>query len=218
MRNIWAWGVPSATTINGFNDAALFSSSSPSGLPFGKRVKKCASLITYFVYTQELTCLYHAALGKEKECLVQPMDDRFLVRKQLDTYNKVNTMDDVAQHLIGNLLPNDEEELLAGVINDFDHVRMQNQAEELEEYDVFHNSGGLELDVDPLETATFSTAKASVMNGTGSGSSQYSLQTGVGTVTGEHPFGEHPSRTLFVRNINSNVEDSELRSLFEVYS
>jgi hypothetical protein len=33
---------------------------------------------------------------------------------------------------------------------------------------------------------------------------------------GEHPYGEHPSRTLFVRNINSNVEDDELRSWFEV--
>jgi RNA recognition motif-containing protein len=34
---------------------------------------------------------------------------------------------------------------------------------------------------------------------------------------GEHPLGEHPSRTLFVRNINSNVEDDELRALFEQY-
>lgn len=33
---------------------------------------------------------------------------------------------------------------------------------------------------------------------------------------GEHPLGEHPSRTLFVRNINSNVEDEELTSMFEV--
>ena len=32
----------------------------------------------------------------------------------------------------------------------------------------------------------------------------------------EHPVGEHPSRTLFVRNINSNVEEQELRTLFEV--
>eukprot|EP00010_Vexillifera_abyssalis_P008857 CAMPEP_0201550488 /NCGR_PEP_ID=MMETSP0173_2-20130828/6836_1 /ASSEMBLY_ACC=CAM_ASM_000268 /TAXON_ID=218659 /ORGANISM="Vexillifera sp., Strain DIVA3 564/2" /LENGTH=638 /DNA_ID=CAMNT_0047960469 /DNA_START=381 /DNA_END=2297 /DNA_ORIENTATION=+ len=37
------------------------------------------------------------------------------------------------------------------------------------------------------------------------------------TSYGEHPFGEHPSRTLFVRNINSNVEDEELRTLFEQY-
>lgn len=34
---------------------------------------------------------------------------------------------------------------------------------------------------------------------------------------GEHPLGEYPSRTLFVRNINSNVEDEELRCLFEQY-
>lgn len=34
---------------------------------------------------------------------------------------------------------------------------------------------------------------------------------------GEHPLGEHPSRTLFVRNINSNVEDEELTSMFEVH-
>lgn len=33
----------------------------------------------------------------------------------------------------------------------------------------------------------------------------------------EHPHGEHPSRTLFVRNINSTVEDEELRVLFEAY-
>ncbi|GLT60283.1 hypothetical protein SLA2020_330550 [Shorea laevis] len=34
---------------------------------------------------------------------------------------------------------------------------------------------------------------------------------------GEHPYGEHPSTTIFVRNINSNVEDSELKALFEQY-
>jgi len=33
----------------------------------------------------------------------------------------------------------------------------------------------------------------------------------------EHPHGEHPSRTLFVRNINSNVEEYEIRDLFEAY-
>ena len=32
----------------------------------------------------------------------------------------------------------------------------------------------------------------------------------------EHPIGEHPSRTLFVRNINSNVDEADLRALFEV--
>lgn len=35
-----------------------------------------------------------------------------------------------------------------------------------------------------------------------------------GQVHGEHPYGEHPSRTLFVRNIHSSVDDEELRSVF----
>jgi hypothetical protein len=35
---------------------------------------------------------------------------------------------------------------------------------------------------------------------------------------GEHPYGEHPSRTLFVRNIHSSVDDEELRTLFSVRS
>jgi len=33
----------------------------------------------------------------------------------------------------------------------------------------------------------------------------------------EHPLGEHPSRTLFVRNISSHVDDVELKELFESY-
>jgi RNA recognition motif-containing protein len=33
----------------------------------------------------------------------------------------------------------------------------------------------------------------------------------------EHPLGEHPSRTLFVRNISSHVEDSELKEMFEAF-
>ncbi|KAL6877553.1 hypothetical protein ACP4OV_012768 [Aristida adscensionis] len=187
-RNIWAWGVSSATTTNDSNDAVLFSSSLPSVLENGR------------------------------EYPARSMDDIFPIRKQLGTSKIVtDAMDDVAQHLIGNLLPDDEEELLAGVINDFDHVKLHNQVEELEEYDVFRNSGGMELDFDPLESITSGTVNASVINGTGSSSSQYNLQNGAGSVTGEHPFGEHPSRTLFVRNINSNVEDSELRSLFEPF-
>ncbi|EEE56849.1 hypothetical protein OsJ_06464 [Oryza sativa Japonica Group] len=193
MRNIWAWGGPSSTTVNGSSDAVLFSSSLPSVLQFGKLP------------------------GKEREYNAQPKDDMFPMMKQPGTNARVaDPMDDVAQHLIGNLLP-DDEELLAGVIEDFDHVKLRTQVEESEEYDVFRNSGGMELDIDPLESITFGTAKASLVNGTGSSTNQYSIQNGAGTVTGEHPYGEHPSRTLFVRNINSNVEDSELRSLFEPF-
>eukprot|EP00817_Percolomonadidae_sp_ATCC50343_P005557 CAMPEP_0117425370 /NCGR_PEP_ID=MMETSP0758-20121206/5636_1 /TAXON_ID=63605 /ORGANISM="Percolomonas cosmopolitus, Strain AE-1 (ATCC 50343)" /LENGTH=620 /DNA_ID=CAMNT_0005209775 /DNA_START=295 /DNA_END=2154 /DNA_ORIENTATION=- len=33
----------------------------------------------------------------------------------------------------------------------------------------------------------------------------------------EHPLGEHPSRTLFVRNISSSVEDDELKNVFSKF-
>ncbi|KQJ94515.1 protein MEI2-like 5 isoform X1 [Brachypodium distachyon] len=192
VRNIWAWEDPSAAKLNGSSNTVLFSNSLPSVRP--------------------------VVPGKEREQFAQSMDDMFPITRLLGTdARETDLMDDVAQHLIGDLLPDDEEELLAGVINDFDHVKLRTQFEELEEYDVFRNSGGMELDADPMETINFGTAKASLISGTGSSSNQYGLQNGVGTVTGEHPFGEHPSRTLFVRNINSNVEDPELRLLFEPF-
>mmetsp|Transcript_35597 Transcript_35597/g.100749 ORF Transcript_35597/g.100749 Transcript_35597/m.100749 type:complete len:1014 (-) Transcript_35597:492-3533(-) len=50
---------------------------------------------------------------------------------------------------------------------------------------------------------------AQLLGGGGASSAMQSM--------GEHPFGEHPSRTLFVRNINWSVEESEIRSIFEPY-
>ena len=109
---------------------------------------------------------------------------------------------------IGDILPNDDE-LLAGITADF----MNNMIEENED-DLFSSGGGLEMDGETQEG--FGTYMSrldgfyGVMNIHGPPSS------GPGSVIGEHPYGEHPSRTLFVRNINSNVEDSELQILFEV--
>ena len=51
-------------------------------------------------------------------------------------------------------------------------------------------------------------------NGQGSQHGGQALQSGLASPS-EHPFGEHPSRTLFVRNINWSVEESEIRSIFE---
>ncbi|XP_010904858.1 protein MEI2-like 2 isoform X1 [Elaeis guineensis] len=129
-----------------------------------------------------------------------------------------DSVDDLDLQGIGSLLPDDEEELLSGIMDDFDLSGLPSHVEELEEYDLFGSGGGIELDSDPTESLTIGMAKASIADGyIGNGISQYSLPNGVGTIAGEHPYGEHPSRTLFVRNINSNVEDSELRSLFEQY-
>lgn len=75
----------------------------------------------------------------------------------------------------------------------------------------------MELDYDPQDNSTIDLSKLSISDGFTNGFGHYALTNGSGTVAGEHPYGEHPSRTLFVRNINSNIEDSELRSLFEQY-
>ncbi|CAL9093851.1 unnamed protein product [Musa acuminata var. zebrina] len=127
-------------------------------------------------------------------------------------------LDDLDLQEIGVMLPDDEEALLSGIMDDFDLNGLPGQVDELEDYDLFGSVGGMELDSDPTESIAIGVAKSSVSDGSlGNGFNQYSLPNGVGTISGEHPYGEHPSRTLFVRNINSNVEDSELQLLFEQY-
>lgn len=122
---------------------------------------------------------------------------------------------DLLEDAIGNLLP-DEDDLLAGVMDGFDLNVFTNRADELEDYDLFGSGGGMELESD-MDNLNLGISKVSLSDGVvGNGVAQFNIANGVGTVAGEHPYGEHPSRTLFVRNINSNVEDSELRTLFEV--
>ncbi|XVF25533.1 hypothetical protein REPUB_Repub13aG0220600 [Reevesia pubescens] len=124
---------------------------------------------------------------------------------------------DIEAHALGSLLP-DDDELLAGIMDDFDLSGLPSSLEDLEEYDLFGCGGGMELETDPQESLTIGMSKVSLSDAVvGNGMPHYGLPNGVGTIAGEHPLGEHPSRTLFVRNINSNVEDSELRALFEQY-
>ncbi|KAK6268545.1 hypothetical protein QUC31_012705 [Theobroma cacao] len=125
---------------------------------------------------------------------------------------------DIEAHALGSLLPDDENELLAGIMDDFDLSGLPSSLEDLEEYDLFGSGGGMELETDPQESLNIGMSKVSLSDAAvGNGIPHYGLPNGVGTIAGEHPYGEHPSRTLFVRNINSNVEDSELRALFEQY-
>ena len=148
----------------------------------------------------------------------QPVDDNLLT---LDKVHKEDEghdpFDDFETNAIGNMLPDDEEDLLAGIMDDFDLSKLPSQLEDLDENDLFVNGGGFEMDFEPQESLNIGVSKISISDGVASnGIGQYAIPNGVGTVAGEHPYGEHPSRTLFVRNINSNVEDSELRTLFEV--
>lgn len=98
--------------------------------------------------------------------------------------------------------PMDEEQLLAGLMDEINLTSLPNTLDDSEEYDLFGSGGGLELESD-LPRMSFADSK------TANGIFQ--------NIAGEHPYGEHPSRTLFVRNINSTVDDSELRAIFEQY-
>ncbi|XP_057465526.1 protein MEI2-like 5 [Actinidia eriantha] len=190
-----AWGVLSGSDLfHGSSDAALFSSSLPV-LPHAKLK------------------LNNADQG------IQSVDD---ISSSLNNFNTdvegSDLLEDVENQAIGSLLPDDEDELLAGIMEGFDISGLSNQVDDLEEYDLFGSGGGLELESDPQESLSKFMSKISLSESVvGNGVGHFGFANGVGTVAGEHPYGEHPSRTLFVRNINSNVEDSELKTLFEQY-
>lgn len=117
------------------------------------------------------------------------------------------SMKEIEAQTIGNLLP-DDDDLLSGVIDDVGN-REVNVRSDIDD-DIFYSGGGMELENDD----NLNVNKPSDFAGRGASNGQ---QGGlVVPFSSKHPFGEHPSRTLFVRNINSNAEDSELRTLFEV--
>lgn len=119
-------------------------------------------------------------------------------------------MDDVDPQGVGIMLPDDEAALLSGALDCLDLSESPGQVlVALEDCDLFCGGGKMELDSDPKESIAVDSYLGNVNH-------QYTLASGVGTISVAHPHCEHPSRTLFVRNVDNNVEDSELRSLFEV--
>ncbi|CAA7042846.1 unnamed protein product [Microthlaspi erraticum] len=129
------------------------------------------------------------------------------------TDNMLNVRD---SHPIGSMLPDDEEELLAGLMDDLNLTALPATLDDFEGYDdLFGSGGGLELETDPHDSLNKGFSRIGFADSNFDNGNIF--QNGVGSIAGEHPYGEHPSRTLFVRNINSNVDDSELISLFEQY-
>jgi len=112
--------------------------------------------------------------------------------------------EEIEAQIIGNILP-DDDDLLSGVLDEVGYTAHANNGDDVDD-DIFYTGGGMELEIDENKKSTEPNGGA--IEGLG-------LLNG--TLNGEHPYGEHPSRTLFVRNINSNVEDSELKLLFEHY-
>ncbi|XP_024024333.1 protein MEI2-like 5 [Morus notabilis] len=188
------------------------------GILSGSNAYRASSDATLF--SSSLPVLPHPKLNlNDTEGSYLSVDDLSAgVEKLNQNVNGDASLEDVKSHAIGSLLPDDEEELLAGLVDDFDLSGLPGSLEDLEDCDLFGSGGGMELEIDRQENLIMSMSKVNLSDGAiGNGLPHYALPNGVGAVAGEHPYGEHPSRTLFVRNINSNVEDSELRALFEQY-
>ncbi|KAJ4911722.1 Protein MEI2-like 4 [Raphanus sativus] len=108
------------------------------------------------------------------------------------------SLEEIEARTIGNLLP-DEDDFFAGVVGD---VGRNSRLSDIDDFDLFSSVGGMELDGDVFSTLSQRDGKRS---------SNVS-------VSGEFPEGEVLlSRTLFVRNMDSIIEDCDLRVLFEQY-
>ncbi|CAN6471881.1 unnamed protein product [Victoria cruziana] len=121
------------------------------------------------------------------------------------------SLEEIEAQTIGDLLP-DDDELFSGVVDENDYIAQTNNSDEMEDFDLFSSVGGMELEADDALSCD-RNKDADLIGGNPNGQQVGSN----GSFPGEHPYGEHPSRTLFVRNINSNVEDTELRTLFAQY-
>ncbi|XP_042007429.1 protein MEI2-like 5 [Salvia splendens] len=151
------------------------------------------------LFSSSLPIFFHKKLNfNESNRSGLSLDDEF------PSLSKLQLQDEVLEPL-----PGDEGELS----DDFDLSWLPTQLEDLDD-DIFASGGGMEIEPEYLLNGTSRMSPDSIGP---SSIAQYGFANSVGSVSSEHPYGEHPSRTLFVRNIDSSVKDSELKSLFEQY-
>lgn len=119
------------------------------------------------------------------------------------------SLEELEAQTIGNLLP-DDDDLFSGVTDRLEYITPSSGRDDMEDLDFFSSVGGLDLGDDRSSILQRNPKDSEgAPNGQMGGSNS--------SIIGEHPFGKNSSRTLFVRNINSNVDDSELRALFEQF-
>lgn len=120
------------------------------------------------------------------------------------------SLKEIEAQTIGSLLP-DEDDLFTGVFDKLGSTTRAIGSGDLEDFDLFSSGGGMELEGDdlsfPIQRNFNGFGVNSAIQGGGANGSNFS----------EGPNSEFPSRTLFIRNINSNVEDYELKLIFEQY-
>ncbi|AQK71257.1 protein MEI2-like 1 isoform X1 [Zea mays] len=175
--------------------------SDPSLFPDGRRTSPNEAYNENGLFSSSLSEIFDRKLGLRSMDvrLRQPVQKVDLTHVDDEPFELT---EEIEAQIIGNILP-DDDDLLSDVL-DVGYTAHANMGDDVDD-DIFYTGGGMELETDENK-------KNTELNGANDG-----LGLLNGTMNGEHPYGEHPSRTLFVRNINSSVEDSELKLLFENY-
>lgn len=127
--------------------------------------------------------------------------DQNITAGSLPEEEPYKSLEEIEADTIGDLLP-DEDDLFSGVTDGLGSSTHARASDDFEDFDLFSSGGGMELEGDELSASGKRI----------SGEPAYS-----GAFKGKSSFGEQSSRTLFVGNITSNAEDSELKALFEQY-
>lgn len=139
---------------------------------------------TYFVFSFLNWVAY-----SEPERDRQPIEGAsFSLNKLHPEVEYTELLKDIENYAIGSMLPDNEDELLAGRMDNFDLGGLPNHMNNSEEYDLSGSGGGLELESDPQGNLGAGFSEASLSDGVVSnGVVHYGLPIGTGTVAGEHP-------------------------------
>ncbi|CAA6668322.1 unnamed protein product [Spirodela intermedia] len=130
-----------------------------------------------------------------------------IANSNLEEDESFESLEEIEARIIGNLLP-DDDDLISGVTDGIEYIPRHN-FDDVED-DLFCSIGGMELEADDgLRGNKILDPAVGVRN--------FQQEVLSGTFSGERLHVDHPSRSLIVRNISGNVEDSELRVVFEQY-
>ncbi|CAH8364224.1 unnamed protein product [Eruca vesicaria subsp. sativa] len=148
------------------------------------------------LFSSSLSDLFTRKLRLQGGDMLSPMSGNTAVTHREEEPSA--TLEEIEAQTIGNLLP-DEDDLFAEVMGEVG-IKSRANGDDLDDFDLFSSVGGMELDGDVFSSVGH-------RNG----------QRGSNNSAGEHRRGEIPSRTILAGNISSNVEDYELKVLFEQF-
>ncbi|KAH0854949.1 LOW QUALITY PROTEIN: hypothetical protein HID58_024488 [Brassica napus] len=146
------------------------------------------------LFSSSLSDTFSRKLRLQRSDMLSPMSANTVV-----THRRTpESLEEIEAQTIGNLLP-DEDDLFAEVMGDVGR-KSRAGGDDLDDFDLFSSVGGMELDGDVFPPM-------GPRNG----------ERGRNNSVGEHHRAEIPSRTILAGNISSNVEDYELKVLFEQF-